>query len=79
MLGNLPDGYEDVKTKISGSEGKFTVREIEKEILNKWVREYKGSGKEDSKKKNLAMPVQHKGKSSWKKFKGSCRKCGKIF
>ena len=29
LLGNLPAGYEDVKTSISGKEGNFWVCELE--------------------------------------------------
>jgi hypothetical protein len=32
LLGNLPEGYEDVKTKIHGKEDQYTVRQVEKEI-----------------------------------------------
>ena len=31
-LGSLPSGYEDVNTKISGIEEKFSVSAIEQEI-----------------------------------------------
>jgi hypothetical protein len=75
LLGNLPEGYEDVKTKIHGKEADYTVREVEKEIVDKWKRDFH---KEDSEKKGIAMAVTTKGTGNWKKFKGTCRKCGKI-
>ena len=75
LLGNLPSGYEDVQTKLSGQEGHLSVMEIEKEICDKWKRSYKD---ESSKKKdNLAMTVDRTRSKFTKKFKGRCRKCGK--
>lgn len=88
LLGNLPSGYEDVKTKISGNEANHTVREIEKEITKKWRRDFApNEAKADSNKNNnVAFNVEGKqqgfgkgGKTKWfgsKKFKGKCRKCG---
>ena len=79
-LGNLPDGYEDVLTKLSGKTNEYNINEIEKEIRNKWKRSYKPSvddDKEKEKNKNQALNVE-KGKGGFtKKFKGKCRKCGK--
>jgi hypothetical protein len=75
LLGNLPEGYEDVKTKIHGNEDNYSVRQIEKEIVNKWTRDFH---KDESEKKGIAMTVTTKGNGNWKKFKGTCRKCGKI-
>ncbi len=40
LLGNLPAGYEDVKTNISGKESEHTVREVERERSNKWKRDF---------------------------------------
>ena len=40
LLGNLPNGYEDVKTQISGKESEFSVRDIEREIAKKWNRDF---------------------------------------
>ena len=40
LLSNLPDGYSDVRTKISGKEGDYTVAQIEKEIADKWNRDF---------------------------------------
>jgi len=82
MLGSLPPGYEDVRTKISGNETSFSVADIEREIRDKWKREYfkADDGKKD---KNVAMNVERQGqgpqgKKHYKKpFKGRCRKCGK--
>ena len=79
LLGNLPEGYEDVKTKIYGNEISYTVRKIEKEIVNKWLRNFHMDDKDGSKKtKNLALAVTGKGGGNYKKFKGKCRKCGKL-
>ena len=72
MLGYLPDGYADVRTKLSGKEESLTVSEVEDEIRNKWKREFKS--REDT-SGNLAMTVSN-GRIK-KKFKGKCRKCGK--
>eukprot|EP00980_Cylindrotheca_fusiformis_P005415 scaffold1157_cov122-Cylindrotheca_fusiformis.AAC.7 len=35
LLGNLPEGYDDVKAKLHGKEASCTVRQIEKEIVTK--------------------------------------------
>ena len=83
LLSNLPDGYSDVRTKISGKEGDYTVAQIEKEIADKWNRDFeKADDQDNSNGKNIALAVDGKkatyGKKSWKKFKGKCRKCGKI-
>ena len=83
MLGSLPPGYEDVRTKISGNETSFSVADIEREIRDKWKREYFKS-EESKKEKNVAMNVEKQGsvqvapvKKHYKKpFKGRCRKCG---
>ena len=80
-LGNLPEGYEDVLTKLSGKTSEYDVFAIEKEIRSKWKRDYKPTDDDDEKKnenKNQALNVE-KGKSGGftKKFKGKCRKCGK--
>ena len=80
LLGNLPDGYEDVQTKLSGEEGRLSVTDIEKEIADKWKRAYKDSSS-SMKKDNLAMTIEKTTKYSknkfGKKFKGHCRKCGR--
>jgi hypothetical protein len=91
ILGNLPDGYSEVVTKLSGRESELTVASIEKEISSKWKRSFKNEA-EELKSSNLAMSVdqsggrgrQYKGGNnanksggSNKKFKGRCRKCGK--
>jgi hypothetical protein len=86
LLGNLPAGYEDVKTKISGKEAEHTVRDIEREIAKKWKRDFADqvSAKTTSKQANVAFNVEARHgrgstKTKWsgvKKFKGKCRKCG---
>jgi hypothetical protein len=87
LLGNLvPDGYEDVETKLHGKEEDMTVEEIEEEIANKWQRTFKKTFDDGGKgsKTNVAMTVD--GKNGGKggrtkfggKFKGRCRKCGKV-
>jgi hypothetical protein len=78
LLGNLPEGYEDVKTKVHGKESEYTVREIEKEISNKWKRDFHTDENTSKKAKNLAMTVTGKSGGTYKKFKGKCRSCGKI-
>jgi transposase InsO family protein len=85
LLGNLPEGYEDVETKCGGQEASMSVEDIEKEISNKWRRSYKQQAdKKAGDSKNLAMTVegnqkggQGGGKRFTKKFKGRCRNCGK--
>ena len=81
LLGNLPEGYQDVVTKISGNEKNMTVTAIEKEIAKKWKRDFYKSEADDSKtSKNLALTVEAKKGAGWKptkQFKGKCRKCGK--
>ena len=72
LLGYLPEGYEDVRTKVSGSEDKFKVSEVEDEIRNKWKRDFKA--KDDKSGNEHALNVEEKGK---RRFKGKCRKCGK--
>ena len=72
LLGNLPAEYSDVKTKISGKEKEYTVTAIEKEIRNKWKRDFKVDGKNEKDQKAL---MASSGKSK-RKFKGRCRKCG---
>ena len=74
LLVYLPDGYEDVKTKVSGSEDKFTVSKIEDEIRNKWKRDFKPDDDKTSNEHALAVDAKKKGK---RRFKGKCRKCGK--
>ena len=74
LLVYLPDGYEDVKTKVSGSEDKFTVSKIEDEIRNKWKRDFKPDDDKTSNEHALAVDEKKKGK---RRFKGKCRKCGK--
>lgn len=92
LLGNLPAGYEDVKTKICGKEADYSVRQIEREIAKKWKRDFflatpEGSIKSTSKQTNVAFNVEDRRggnpralpKTKWsgaKKFKGKCRKCG---
>ena len=68
LLSSLPEGYEDVKTKISRKEDTFTVEEIEEEIKDKWDRDFAQDSK--TKGKNLALNVKNKGKG--KKFKSKC-------
>ena len=89
-MGNLPAGYEDVKTKISGKEADYSVREIEREIAKKWKRDFAdplGNTKSTNKQTNVAFNVEDRRggnprsapKTKWsgaKKFKGKCRKCG---
>jgi hypothetical protein len=36
MLGSLPPGYEDVRTKISGNGTSFSVADIKQELMDKW-------------------------------------------
>ena len=72
ILGGLPDGYEDVKTKVSGKEDDYTVRELEDEIRNKWKRDHKSNDETNE----YALSIEHKGKGK-RRFKGKCRKCGK--
>ncbi|MFM8622139.1 MAG: reverse transcriptase domain-containing protein, partial [Holophagaceae bacterium] len=84
LLGSLPAGYEDVETKINGKESEFTVRLIETEISNKWQRTFSKSVKSNGGKGNVALSAETKGNSGGKgggkknKFKGRCRKCGKV-
>ena len=82
LLSNLPEGYSDVRTKISGKEGDYTVAQIEKEISDKWSRDFEKEADQENGGKNIALAVDGKRtphpKKSWKKFKGKCRKCGKI-
>ena len=66
LLVYLPDGYEDVKTKVSGSEDKFTVSEIEDEIRNKWKRDFKP--KDEKTSGELALTVMKR-----RKVKGSSK------
>ena len=72
LLGYLPEGYEDVRTKVSGSEHKFKARKVEDEIRNKWKRDFKA--KDDKSGNKHALNVEEKGK---RRFKGKCHKCGK--
>ena len=84
-LGNLPEGYEDIKTKLFGKLADYTVEQVEDEIRNKWKREFKPSAEEakkgKDKEKNHALNVE-KGSDKKKKrgpkkaFKGRCRNCG---
>lgn len=77
-LGGLPEGYEDVLTKLSGKVSEYDVYEIENEIRNKWKRDFKKSAEEPEKEKNHALNVEKKKKGGFnKKFKGLCRNCGK--
>jgi hypothetical protein len=86
LLGNLPEGYEDVVTKISGNEDKTEVGEIEETISSKWSRDFKKEDENEAptKGKNVALAMERKPggfkPKQWtnhKKFKGKCRKCGK--
>ena len=70
LLGNLPEGYNDVKTKISGREKDYEVEDIEDEIRRKWKREFETNEEEMKNKKQLALPVVQK--KGWKLFKGKC-------
>eukprot|EP00980_Cylindrotheca_fusiformis_P008822 scaffold1883_cov79-Cylindrotheca_fusiformis.AAC.1 len=73
LLGNLPEGYEDVKTKLHGKEASYSVRQIEREIVNKWKRDFQKDEKVGKDKaKNIAMPVSER-PGGYKKFKGKCR------
>ena len=62
LLGNLPSGYEDVKTKISGKEAEYSVRDIEREIAKKWKRDYGTDGANSSSQKlsNVAFNIEGK-------------------
>jgi gag-polypeptide of LTR copia-type len=77
LLGNLPEGYKDVKTKLQGQEDNLDVEDIEEEISNKWQRTFKKNS-DDGKtggKTNVAMTVEGKSenkKKFTKKFKGRC-------
>jgi hypothetical protein len=73
LIANLPEGYKDVITKINGSEDKYTTKEIEKEIQDKWKQSFKKSDKVKTKEQQ-AFQAQS-GFKKW--FKGVCRKCGK--
>jgi hypothetical protein len=82
LLGNLPEGYEDVETKCGGNEASMTVEDIEREISNKWKRSHKKQAdKKAENSKNMAMTAEGDkkggGRKFTKKFKGRCRKCGK--
>lgn len=86
LLGNLPEDYSEVVTKLTGKEQDHSINDIEKEITSKWKRSFKDGTIE--KKNNLAMSVDQgrvgrstvKKRKNWhaKPFKGRCRKCGKT-
>lgn len=87
-LRNLPEGHDEVMTKLSGKMRDYEVVAI-KEIRNKWKRNSKTSVEEaakggNKKEKNHAMNVEKKeddknggGYQGNRSFKGLCRKCGK--
>jgi hypothetical protein len=79
MMGGLPVGFEDVRTKLSGNEDKLSVADMEREIRDKWKRQNLDKQGSSSKKDNMAMHVERSAtvKKGFKKFKGRCRKCGK--
>ena len=77
LMGNLPEGYNDVVTKISGTENDITVEEIEDQIRRKWKREFKTSEADKSGSKQVALVAKTGGKYK-KPFKGKCRKCGIV-
>jgi Reverse transcriptase (RNA-dependent DNA polymerase)/gag-polypeptide of LTR copia-type/Zinc knuckle len=91
LLGNLPEGYEDVETKLQGQEDKLEVEDIEEEISNKWQRTFKKAADKKAGDKtgrtNVAMFADGKTNVAVKnarntkfsnQFKGRCRKCGKV-
>jgi hypothetical protein len=80
ILGNLPEGFEDVETKIAGQVESLSVDEIREELIQKWRRAYQKLS-EKSGKTNVAMFSDGKKTGNGKppgKFKGICRNCGKT-
>ena len=61
LLGYLPEGYADVRTKLSGQEDTTTVAAIEDEIRNKWKRDFKPKD-ETSNEFALSVDQKKKGK-----------------
>ena len=59
---------------MSGQEDTTTVAAIEDEIRNKWKRDFKPK---DETSNEFALSVDQKKKGK-RKFKGKCRKCGKL-
>ncbi len=82
MLGSLPSRYEDMKTKLIGKEREFSVADVEKEIRDKWRRDF-SKRDELNKRGSISMNVERQSqggstrKCYKKAFKGRCRKCGK--
>lgn len=84
LLGNLPEGYEGLRTKLFGKLADYTVEQVEDEIRNLWKREFKPSAEEagKGKEKNHALNVEKGGDKKKQKrgpkkpFKGRCRNCG---
>ena len=82
LLNNLPDEYQHLVTTIveSDQEDKKTVADIEEAISRKWCRDLKEKSKVGG-KNNVAMFTDAKDGATKKnnnKFKGRCRKCGKV-
>ncbi len=62
LLGNLPEGCNDVQSNLSGEYSRLLVTEIEEGVADKWKRAFKCSP--SSNKITLAMTVDSASKSS---------------
>jgi Reverse transcriptase (RNA-dependent DNA polymerase)/Zinc knuckle len=68
ILGNLPTGYEPIKTKFNGQLEKISIADLRKDVADFWERNKKEATAHD---KNIALV-------GFRKFKGTCYNCGAI-
>ena len=77
MLAQLPKEYAELRTKLSGTKVEYDLDEVKEEIrLFYNSRLKKNSDKEED--EDEAFLIENKKNKFKKKFKGTCRKCGKY-
>ena len=74
MMTAISNDYESVIVKFRGDLKDTTLVKLRKEI----VLQYKSLIKSDGSKTCSKLVLTATSKTPWKKFKGTCRNCGKI-
>ena len=75
MMTAVSNDYESVIVKFRGDLNDTTLDKLCKEVVLQYKSLIKSSGSKTTSESVLAAPTS---KTPWKKFKGTCRNCGKI-
>ena len=75
MMSAMSNDYESVIVKFRGDLNDTTLVKLRKEVVLQYKSLIKASGGKTTSESVLAAPTS---KTPWKKFKGTCRNCGKI-